>query len=69
MDDLSGVFIILLFQVFFPPTVDGDIKVIGLNQLVTQIRIDGADFLSHYFRKFKQKENMVPKSRNVVLHS
>lgn len=69
MDDLSGVFLFLLFQVFFPPTVDGDIKAIGLNQLVKRIRVDGADFLSHYFRNFKQKENMVPKSRNVVLHS
>lgn len=31
--------------------------------------MDGADFVSYRFRKFKSKENTVLKSRNVVLHS
>lgn len=31
--------------------------------------MDGVNCVSYHFRKIKQKENMVPESRNVVLHS
>jgi hypothetical protein len=32
------------------------------------IAIDGIDFISYYFRKFKQKENMVSKPGNSITY-
>lgn len=33
------------------------------------IKVDDAGFISYHFRKFKQKENMVFKSRNDIMHT
>lgn len=30
--------------------------------------MDGTDIVLYHFRTFKQKENMVPESRNIVTH-
>ena len=33
-----------------------------------KVDMDGADIVLYHFRTFKQKENMVPESRNIVTH-